>query len=89
MTEQILRTLNLEKKLQSIKKFIYSHLFSFDPILRHKGELPGAEQAQFDDSSWDRFSIGQSWGGRDVVCWFRMPFQTPEALPEGKLAEII
>ncbi|NOY59467.1 MAG: alpha-mannosidase, partial [Calditrichaeota bacterium] len=84
-----LRTQNLEKKLLSISKHIYKKLHSFDPILRHSGELSGAEQPQFDDSNWDRFSVGQSWGGRDVICWFRMPFQAPEDMPRGKLAAII
>ncbi|NIA30945.1 MAG: alpha-mannosidase, partial [Actinobacteria bacterium] len=89
MNEHTLRTQNLEKKLLSISKHIYKKLNSFDPILRHSGELPGAEQPQFDDSTWDHFSVGQSWGGRDVICWFRMPFQAPKDMPKGKLAAII
>ena len=84
-----IRTQNLQKKIHSIREFIYAKIYSFENIRFKQGEITGAEQPQFDDSNWEEFRVGQFWGGKDVTCWFRIPFQVQEKIQDGKLAAII
>src|SRR3990172_4186051 len=80
---------NLYKKILTIKEFIYTTVYSLTDIRYRVGEQRGAEQPQFDDSDWVTFNIGQFWGGKDVMCWFRIPFQVPKKYHQRKLALII
>jgi len=84
-----IRTQNLQKKIQTIKSHIYKKIATIDNIRYRCGEIKGAEQPDFDDSDWQPFAVGQSWGGRDVICWFRMLLVIPEEVGEDKLAVII
>jgi alpha-mannosidase len=41
-------------------------------------EVKGAHAPSFDDSKWEDFQIGQSWGGYDKGAWFRTSVSIPE-----------
>ena len=84
-----IRTQNLQKKIHSIREFIYAKIYSFENIRFKQGEITGAEQPQFDDSNWEEFRVGQFWGGKDVTCWFRIPFQVQEKIQDGKSTKLV
>jgi Beta-galactosidase len=46
---------------------------------RH-GEVPGAEAADFDDSSWERVDVGHKWWPHGSNCWFRTRLVMPETV---------
>jgi hypothetical protein len=44
------------------------------------GDVPGAEQPGFDDSSWEQVDLGFKWWPHDSAGWFRARFTVPEAV---------
>ncbi len=79
---------NLAKKIQTIKDNIYSEITPFELIKFKQGDLPDAKSVKYDDSKWRKFSVGQSWGGRDITCWFRIPLVVPKVASGKKYAVI-
>ena len=80
---------NLQKKIQTVKEYMYRVIAPIGPIRCYEGEITGAEAPSFDDSGWQTFKIGEEWGGRDTITWFRMPLEIPRDIAQGKLALII
>ena len=89
MTNTEIRTKNFKKKIQAIKEHIHTKICSLENIRFKTGEIDGAEKPDFDDSTWELFSVGQEWGGRDVTCWFRIPLNISEEWATEKLKIII
>ena len=77
------------KKINTIKDYIYTPVYSFDKILYKEGEIKGAERPEFDTSDWDSFAVGNRWGGKDLTCWFRITFSVPKNLSNKRMAAII
>ena len=44
------------------------------------GEVPGAEQPGFDDSSWEQVDLGFKWWPHDSTGWFRTRIAVPETV---------
>ncbi|HPA47827.1 MAG TPA: beta-galactosidase [bacterium] len=42
------------------------------------GEVDGAEQPDFNDSSWEQVSTGHCWFPHDSTCWLRTQIQVPD-----------
>ena len=84
-----IRIENLRKKIQTIGNHIYRKIAEIENIRYRQGEIAGAERPDFDDRDWEPFAVGQSWGGRDVIGWFRMPLEIPQTIEDGRLAAII
>ena len=80
---------NLLKKIQTIKEYNFTKLYTFEAIRFRQGELAGADEVQYNDSQWEAFAIGDYWGGRDSICWFRIHFKIPESFSAKKIAAII
>ena len=80
---------NLEKKILTIKDYIYTLVAPLDNIRFKTGELNGAEHPDFDDSSWKHFSLEQPWGGKDTITWFRIPFKVPDNMKYSKYVIIL
>ncbi len=80
---------NLQKKIQTIKEYVFRVIAPIESIRVYEGELEGAEAPSFDDSTWKEFKTGDQWGGRDTITWFRMPLNIPKDIQRGKLALII
>src|SRR5690606_9640767 len=47
---------------------------------------PGPRHPDFDDSAWQQFQVGDSWGGYDRVAWFRATVEVPAARRDRELA---
>lgn len=53
---------------------------------RDRPLFDGEEQPGYDDGDWADFTIGDQWGGYDVVAWFRTTVTIPAHLHDKKLA---
>ena len=47
---------------------------------------PGPRHPDFDDSAWQQFQVGDSWGGYDRVAWFRATVEVPTAWRDRDIA---
>ena len=57
------------------------------------GDVEGAERPDFDDSTWEKTTIGHKWLPHDSICWFRTTFIVPESImglpTEGKRLRLL
>jgi len=60
-----------KRYIRDLKNYIYTDKIPIEKFKFHKGDVPGAYKADFDDQSWSTFKRGERWGGRDVTVWFR------------------
>jgi len=51
-----------------------------------KPRFDAAERVDFDDRDWRNFTVGDQWGGYDVLAWFRTTITVPRHLRSKKLA---
>ncbi|HET7628117.1 MAG TPA: alpha-mannosidase [Bacillales bacterium] len=48
------------------------------PLFKYlESECDGAHAPDFDDSAWENFEVGRTWGGYDKVAWFRSTVEVP------------
>jgi alpha-mannosidase len=76
----------IASQLPEIRRAIHREV---QPIPRFKffeGECPAARCPFFDDRDWAEFKIGDSWGGYDVLAWFRATVPIPAQFRGHKLA---
>lgn len=88
-TEHELRLLNMANKISAIGAHVHHKIADLQEIRYFQGDCPDAESLNYDDSTWRSFHIGQSWGGRDKTCWFRMPFRAPDVPAGHRLSALI
>lgn len=89
ISEKNARLQNIANKIKAIKSQIYSTIKTFEHFEYQPGSFELFDSRQLDDEKWQPFSLGQKWGGKNILCWFKIPFEIP-ALPENrKLAFII
>ena len=79
----------IENQLREIRKTIHRDACPIEDFRFLQGpeaeSLSGAERPEFDDSSWLRFRVGNTWGGYDVTAWFRAWVQIPPGWEHEKL----
>ncbi|HSH78634.1 MAG TPA: alpha-mannosidase [Herpetosiphonaceae bacterium] len=76
----------IEKQLDELRLAIRREIH---PIPRWKfseRNCDGAQHPDFDDCDWADFTIGDAWGGYDVLTWFRARVPIPAHLRDKKLA---
>ncbi len=78
-----------EKKIRTVQEQMYRRLAPLQEIRFYDGELAGAEHPDFDDRTWSPFAVGHTWGGRDKIGWFRIPFTVPAQAQGQKLALLV
>lgn len=80
----------IARLLETIKAHIYRASLPIAGIKYIEQDERHACDPAYDDSAWQPFAVGQSWGaadnGYDQVAWFRMNVTVPEALASKKLA---
>ncbi len=69
----------IERQLQDVRQAIHREVANIEHFKTHPGDCPGAEAPAFDDSAWEDFYVGETWGGYDEVAWFRAPVAVPPA----------
>lgn len=84
----------IEKQLKEIQTLIHRDTcdiprfkyFEFQPGTSNTEALRGAECPEFDDRFWQEFRVGETWGGYDVLAWFRTWISLPPDFKDKKLA---
>ncbi|HEX7021509.1 MAG TPA: glycoside hydrolase family 38 C-terminal domain-containing protein, partial [Trueperaceae bacterium] len=51
-----------------------------------EADVPGGHNPELDDSDWQDFCVGDTWGGYDKIAWFRTTVPIPPHLQGRKLA---
>ncbi len=75
-----------ERYIQDLKAHIYEAERNLEVFKHWPEDVRGAHRPEFDDSQWQEFKVGSSWGGRDQTHWFRTTTVVPEEWREGKVA---
>jgi len=89
LTSVQMQLADLEKKIRTVQKYILRTVYQLDAIRFHDGDVRGAERPDFNDQDWPSFAIGQTWGGQDRLCWFRIPFTCEKVTGDEKPAVLI
>jgi alpha-mannosidase len=76
----------LSKQLPEIRAAVYRGVMSIPRFKFCEGDWAGAERPDFHDEAWADFQVGDSWGGYDVVAWFRARVAIPPGWQKRKLA---
>lgn len=73
----ISKAASLDEAISKLSSEIKS--VSIDDWKYHVGDIPGAENPNFDDSSWKTVDPEFDWGPAEV-CWFRKTITIPESI---------
>jgi alpha-mannosidase len=75
----------IQKQLKEIKASIHSERQDI-PLFKYiESDCPGAQASDFDDSTWDDFSLDGLWGGYDKIAWFRARVTVPQEWRDEKV----
>ncbi|WP_223591734.1 alpha-mannosidase [Neobacillus bataviensis] len=79
----------IEKYIGEIQNYIYKEIKDI-PAFRYKEWEFGEEdkeafKPEFDDQNWERFQIGDYWGGYDKSAWFRTTVSIPKEWKDERL----
>ncbi|MEX2536308.1 MAG: alpha-mannosidase [Trueperaceae bacterium] len=83
---QVLTVEKIDNQLAEIRSSIHRGVVPIAGFRFHDGDCPGAHDSDFDDSRWQPFRMGDSWGGYDRTAWFRATVPIPPELLHEKLA---
>lgn len=73
----------IKRILHELSGYIYPDTEKIPSYKMKQGNFKGGEQVDLDDSSWDTFTAGERWGGRDIHYWFRTDVVIPDRF-DGK-----
>jgi len=69
--------------LKELKLYSRSNSVEIDSFKIRKGNFKYKERQSFEEASWEPFTKGGRWGGKDQHFWFSTTFEVPENL-DGK-----
>ncbi|MDT8306400.1 MAG: alpha-mannosidase [Anaerolineae bacterium] len=75
----------IEKQLVEIREAVYREVVPIRQFAFREEDVPGAEAPDYDEGDWERFEVGQRWGGYDVIAWFRARVPIPAGWNERRL----
>jgi alpha-mannosidase len=75
----------IQKQLKEIKASIQRERQDILQFKYIESDCPDAQASDFDDHSWDDFSLGGLWGGYDKIAWFRARVPLPKDWRDEKL----
>ena len=78
----------LEQRIIELSTYLTVRSAPVGPFHRHVGEIPGAALPETDDSDWEGFRVGQTWGGDARRNWFRAELTLPDWFVPGDTSEI-
>jgi alpha-mannosidase len=68
----------LERLLGEVEAAVYRQSVTLKQWKAIEHDIPGAEAVDFDECGWRDFTLGDAWGGYDIVAWFRARVTIPE-----------
>lgn len=80
-----------QRYIEDLKKFVYEEKISIKEIKFQEMSLAEANELEayktdFKDENWEKINVGDTWGGRDIVAWFRTKVDIPEDWQDEKVA---
>jgi alpha-mannosidase len=75
----------IQKQLKEIKASIHRERRDILQFRFIESDCSGAQAPDFDDGTWDNFSLGSLWGGYDKIAWFRTHVSIPKAWRDEKV----
>jgi alpha-mannosidase len=75
----------IEKLYVEIKAAVFRESLDIPMFKFMEGDCEGAQAPDFDDASWEDFSVGSLWGGYDIWAWFRARIQIPAGWENERL----
>jgi alpha-mannosidase len=75
----------IQKQLKEIKASIHRERQDILDFKYIESDCPGAQAPEFDDQTWNEFSLGGLWGGYDKIAWFRARVPVPPAWRDEKV----
>ena len=75
----------IQKELKEIKASIHRERRDILQFKYMESDCSGAQVPDFDDSTWNDFSLGGLWGGYDRIVWFRARVPVPEGWRDDKV----
>src|SRR5688572_14287837 len=75
----------IQKQLREVKASIHRERLDIPQFKYIESDCPGAQAPDFDDSSWNDFSLGGLWGGYDKIAWFRARIPIPKEWHDEKV----
>ncbi len=76
----------LERQLKELRAAINRGTRDLPRWRMYTGDVAGAERPEFDDGTWADFQVPGTWGGYDIVAWFRTNLTIPSEWCDHKLA---
>ncbi len=76
----------LKPLIEVIRQSISREVMDIPAFRFWEEDIPGGERPDLDDTGWQNFSVGSTWGGYDKVAWFRARVAIPQHLRGGNLA---
>jgi len=75
----------IARQLPEIQAAIHREVVPIPAFKYRAGSQPTAAAPDFDDSAWEDFAVGGTWGGYDQYAWFRARVPIPAHLRGHKL----
>ena len=75
----------IKKQLADVRQAVYRDIQEIPSFKFREGPCPGAEAPAYDDSDWQAFHTGSTWGGYDVQAWFRAIVPIPPEWNDKRL----
>ncbi len=72
-----------------LKNHIYTQNIHLTDIRFKAGDIPGAEQPDYDDASWKKITPGFRWGKPNTIAWFRFPIRILDELHGKKVGLVV
>ncbi len=76
----------IERQLREVRAAVHREAIDIPLWKFCEADVPGAQDPTFDDEGWDDLALGETWGGYDVIAWFRAWVDVPEEWLGQKLA---
>lgn len=78
-----------QRYINDLRRYLFEETIKIESFKHLSHDNPDAYKVDFDDSSWDDFAVGDYWGGRDQIHWFRTDVHIPENWINDKVALFI
>jgi alpha-mannosidase len=76
----------LARLISDLKATIVRDAYPITHLKYHEGDVFGAERPSYDDSGWQDFRVGETWGTYNIMAWFRARVPIPAHLRSRKLS---
>jgi alpha-mannosidase len=77
----------INKIASQLNSYVYLDRTRVNDYLMKEGNFKEVVDVDKDESSWQKFTTGEKWGGRDLHAWFRTTVKVPQQF-DGKMVAL-